>query len=143
MLELDEPFVALCAARLLSRRRCWDLTWFTCDRRRHREPLANALTTYDINDLSLTPTGGNDNGAPGETKHGHVSDDGAGDAVSRSSRRATEEAPHASAGLIHLVEAARARARSPPAYFVSGQRADQPSPPSRRSRRARPHISRR
>jgi hypothetical protein len=64
------------------------------------------LTTCDINDLSRTPTGGNDNGAPGETKHGHVSDDGAGDAVSRSSRRATEEAPHASAGLIHLVEAA-------------------------------------
>ena len=51
MLESDEPFVALCAARLLSRRRCWDLTSFTCDRRRHREPLANALTTYDINGL--------------------------------------------------------------------------------------------
>jgi hypothetical protein len=87
----DGRFRRLCAARLLSRRRCWGLTSFTCDRRRHREPFANALTTYDINDRSRSPTGGNDNGAPGETKHGHVSDDRAGDAVGRSSRKATEK----------------------------------------------------
>jgi hypothetical protein len=49
------------------------------------------------------PTGGNDNGAPGETKHGSVSDDGAGDAVGRSSGRATEEPPHAWSAVNVLI----------------------------------------
>ena len=65
---------------------------------RRREPLANALTTYEINDRSWSLAGGNDNGTPGEAKHGHVSDDGVGDPVGRSGRGATEEAPHASSG---------------------------------------------
>jgi hypothetical protein len=41
----------------------------------------DALATYDINDRSRSRAGGNDNGAPGATTHGHVSDDGAGDPV--------------------------------------------------------------
>jgi hypothetical protein len=37
----------------------------------------------------------------------------------RSGRRATEEARHALRRRIHLVEVARARARSPAAYFAT------------------------
>jgi len=67
----------------------------------------------------------NDNGAPGEDRHGHRCDDAVGGAVwDALAARTTEDRYNASVRLTRPIEAARARASSQVRYFAPCRRAD-------------------
>ena len=77
----------------------------------------NALKTYETTEVGRGSE--NDNGAPGENRHGHRCDDAVCGAVGDAlAARTTEERCNASVRLIRLVEAAQARASFQAGYFA-------------------------
>jgi len=79
----------------------------------------NALKTYGTETTEVGRGSENDNGGPGEDRHGHRCDDAVCGAVGDAlAARTTEERCNASVRLIRLVEAARARASFQAGYFA-------------------------